>query len=122
MNLKHIKNPTPADKLLAEFDSNPDISYIALIAKFNTDKLTIKKKRKRKGEHHFEDLEASSLKDHCGGASQTAKLMNYTARQMRIHKNLQVGPDEDQVILLAFAWTDKQAKLRLRTANLPKSA
>ena len=113
VNLKNVKNPTPADKLLAEFDSNTDISYVALIAEFNTDKLTIKKKRKRKGQHHLDDVEASSLKDHCGGASQTAKLMNYTARQMRIRKNLQVGPDEDQVILLAFAWTTKQAKLRM---------
>jgi hypothetical protein len=41
--------------------------------------------------------------------------MNYTARQMRIRKNLQVGPDKDQVILLAFAWTDKHTKLRLET-------
>jgi hypothetical protein len=58
VDLKNVKNPTPADKLLAEFDINPDISYIALIAEFNTDKLTNKMKRTRKGEHYFEDVEA----------------------------------------------------------------
>ena len=45
VNIKGMKNPSPADKLLAEFDNNPEISYIALIAEFDSELLTIKKKR-----------------------------------------------------------------------------
>ena len=111
VNIKGMKNPSPADKLLAEFDNNPEISYIALIAEFDSGLLTIKKKRKKKGEHSFEDVE-DSLKDNCGGASTQAKLMKFSDRAMRIRKGLQVGPDEDNVILLAFAWTDNNSHLR----------
>jgi hypothetical protein len=34
VDLTGIKNPTPADLLLAEFNNNPGISHIALFAEF----------------------------------------------------------------------------------------
>jgi hypothetical protein len=46
LDLKKLKNPSPADKLIAHFDARPESSYIALHAEFMTDKLTIRKKRK----------------------------------------------------------------------------
>ena len=78
-----------------------------------TDKLTIRKKRKRRNDHKIEKVEDYKLKDSTDGASIDAQQLHYSSREVRIRKGLRVGKEEDNLILLAFAWTDERKRVTL---------
>ena len=102
------KAKTPADKLLAHFDGQDHLSYVALFAHFGTNKLTIKKKMKRGTDHSVVDHELDDLTDNAGGAELLSSQWQQSAKEERIRQKLTVG----SVILLAFAWTDNDSRLR----------
>ena len=103
------KAKTPADKLLAHFDGQDKSSYVALFAHFEgTKKVTIKKKMKKATDHSFVDMELEGLSDNAGNAELMAQQLEHSAREQRIRQKLRVG----QMIVLAFAWTDKESRLR----------
>jgi hypothetical protein len=99
-------NPkTPADKLLEQFNSDENLSYVALFAEMTSDQLTIKKKRKHKNIHSIAELteeEFQSVQD----STDSAKL-----HASKIRESLRTSNKVNK-ILLAFAWTDTESKIR----------
>jgi hypothetical protein len=75
MNDKRLKEgraKTPAEKLLARFDTYKDASYVAIYAEFDSEKLTIRKRTKNGGKHYVEEVDMESLKDNVGNVEMTA--------------------------------------------------
>ena len=97
---------TPADRLIASMDKDKKLSYVAVYAEFHTDRLTIKKKCKFRQQHTVKEVDPA---EH-GGDVSTLKI---DAEKMRlgIREKLRVTSQNDK-ILLAFAWTDDESKLR----------
>jgi MULE transposase domain len=96
---------TPADKLLEQFDSDENLSHVALFAEMKSDQLTIKKKRKHKNIHSIAELteeELISVQD----STDSAKL-----HVSKIRESLRISNKVNK-ILLAFAWTDTESKIR----------
>ena len=102
-----MTNPqTPADRLLAKFDADDRSSYVALYADFSTDNITIRKKCKHRADHSIEDVDP----EECADDVNTARLDAKKARKSILDR-LRVSSEANK-ILLAFAWTDDESKLR----------
>ena len=97
---------TPADRLLAHFDNNDTLSYVALYAEVNTEKITIRKKCKFRQNHSIEDVPPSECNDNVNSAMTDAEK-----NRESILRNLTVSSEMNK-ILLAFAWTDDESRLR----------
>ena len=122
-----MKKPkTPADRLLAMFDSDPHADYIALYAAYDTTRLTIKKKCKHrqnhsiesvpdpelssaaKVSHHESEVDPAELKEAATTATLEAeKLRNSIRDSLSVTSNEQKGK-----LLLALVWTDKDSRTR----------
>jgi hypothetical protein len=57
-----VNHKTPTNKLLEQFGSDENSSYVALFAEMTSDQLTIKKKRKHKNIHSIAELTEKELK------------------------------------------------------------
>ena len=97
---------TAADKLLADLESNPNESYYALFARFETDLLKIVAKRKReRGQLPLADddeeimIDVDSLQDAADSASDYAN---------RVRRSLSITGSGQ--ILLGIAWTNNEAR------------
>jgi MULE transposase domain len=103
---KPTVNPkTPADKLLEQFDNHENSSYVALFAEMKSDQLTIKKKRKHKNNHSIAELTEEELKS----VQDSTDSANIHASKIR--ESLRISNKVNK-ILLAFAWTDTDSKIR----------
>jgi hypothetical protein len=103
---KPMVNPkTPADKLLEQFDSDENSSYVALFAEMTSDQLTMKKTRMHKNSHSIAELTEEELKSVQDSTDST------TLHASKIRESLRISNKVNK-ILLAFALTDTESKIR----------
>ena len=105
-NGKLVNPQTPADRLLAHFDADEKSSYVALYAEFDSQNITIRKKCKYRQDHSIADVNPNECSDDVESALSDAKK-----HRRSILKSLSVSSEVNK-ILLAFAWTDDESKLR----------
>ena len=103
---KMLHPQTPADRLLAHFDEDDKASYVALYAEFDSENITIRKKCKYRQDHSIDDVDPNSCSDDV-----TSAISDAEKHRRSILKNLVVSSEVNK-ILLAFAWTDDESKLR----------